>query len=121
MTHIMSLYEDDWLCAHHLLGRDVDVQISKVKQGTVIGEKGRKQKKPVIWFVGKQLGLALCKTNSRTIASMHGSDFELWPGKWITLYPTTTDARGAVVECVRIRPQPPHIPPSSEPAQEQKE
>ncbi len=71
------------------------------------GEDGKKSKKPVAYFRGKDRGLALNSTNCKTIAKMYGNDTDKWAGKLVTLYPTTTNAFGQTVECIRIRPSAP--------------
>jgi len=119
-THWKSLFDaSEFLFAHDLNGKDVTVQIEKVTAGQIQGEKGRKNKKPVVAFRGKSKRLALNKTNSRVIAKLYGNDVEQWAGKWITIYPTTTDFGGETVECIRVRPRVPQAPkpgaPQSEP------
>lgn len=104
MPHWRTLTDSKWLIAAHLLGKDVTVTIEKVIAGEVIGEAGRTAKKPVVYFRGKKLPLALANTNAKTIAGMYGNNTEGWLGKRITLYPTTTKLGGDMVECIRIRP-----------------
>lgn len=118
MAHYKLLYDDDsgWLYAHHLpKGRDVDVQIAKVTAGEVVGEGGRKARKPVLAFVGKERRLALNRTNGKTVAALYGTDVESWAGKWITLYATTTTMAGEVVDCIRVRPRVPQVKPDTAP------
>lgn len=108
MPHYKRMYDDkEHLYAFDLDGRDVTATIEKVFSGEVMGEKGRKSKKPMIKFVGKEKKLAVNKTNGKTIASMYGTDTETWVGQQITMYPTTTEFGGETVECIRIRPQRP--------------
>lgn len=99
------MYDDkEHLYAYDLDGREVTAQIEKVYAGELMGEKGRKSKKPMIKFVGKEKKLALNKTNGKTIAKLYGKDTDEWVGKWITFYPTTTDFGGETVDCIRIKP-----------------
>lgn len=108
MPHYKRMYDDkEHIYAFDLDGRDVTLTIEKVFAGEVQGEKGRKSKKPVIKFVGKDKKLAVNKTNGKTIAQLYGTDTDGWLGKAITLYPTTTDFGGDTVECIRVRPQRP--------------
>lgn len=108
MAHYKTMYDDsDMLFSHDLGGREVTVQIKRVYGGELIGEKGRKSKKPFVEFVGKQKKLALNKSNGKTIARMYGTDTKEWEGKWLTLYPTTTEFGGETVDCIRIRPKVP--------------
>lgn len=90
-------------------GRDVVVQIEKAWGGEVIGEKGRKSKKPLIKFVGRDKTLALNKTNGKAIAKLYGKDGTKWAGKWIALYVSTVDYDGETRDCIRIRPRQPEL------------
>ena len=99
-----ALYERLYLGAFELLGQDVTVKIAKVEGATLVSEGNKKSKKPVLSFDGKDKKLALCKTNSKTIAAMYGNDTEQWIGRYITIFPTTTHFGKDVVECIRIRP-----------------
>ena len=108
MPHYKRMYDDkEHLYAFDLDGRDVTLTIEKVFSGEVMGEKGRKSKKPMIKFVGKDKKLAVNKTNGKTIAALYGTDTEAWVGQQITMHPTTTEFGGETVECIRIRPQRP--------------
>ena len=88
-------------------GRDVVVQIEKAWGGEVTGDKGRKSKKPIIKFVGRDKTLALNKTNGKTIAKLYGKDGTKWAGKWIALFVSTVDYDGETRDCIRIRPRQP--------------
>ena len=104
MPHWKSMMDRDFIFAFDLNGRDVTVEISRVEAGSLTGQGGRKAKKPVVYFAGKEKGLALNATNCKTIASLYGNYTEKWIGKSITLYPTTTQMGGETMECIRIRP-----------------
>lgn len=95
----------EFIYAFDLNGKDVTVTISRVEAGTLIGQGGRKAKKPVVHFEGKEKGLALNTTNAKTIAALYGNYTEKWIGRSVTLYPTTTQMGGEVVECIRVRPE----------------
>jgi len=90
--------------------RDVTVQIDSVRAEKITMEGGVQNKKPLIAFRGKELPMVCCKTNAKTIATMYGPDTSKWVGRWITLYPTTTQVGGAEKDCIRVRPQPPTAP-----------
>jgi hypothetical protein len=104
MTDYRTMYDKEHLGAWDLMGRDVTVTIEDVKPGQLVGQGGKKAKKPILRFMGKEKTLACCVTNGRTIAGMYGNDVRAWVGKRITLYPTTTQFGGNEVECIRIRP-----------------
>lgn len=107
MPDFRSMYDRDYIFAFDLAGKDVTVKIVRVEAATLTGSGGRKAKKPVIFFDGKDKGLALCKTNSKTIAALYGNDTDNWLGKSITMFPTTTQFGPDTVDCIRIRPQTP--------------
>lgn len=115
MAHWKSMMDPkDFLYAFDLQGRDVNVQIDRVVAGEVIGEAGRKSKKPKCFFAGKSKPLILNATNCKTIAALTGTDDVTgWAGQWVTLYPTTTQsADGKTVECIRVRSRAPKAPTS---------
>ena len=100
------------LCAADLEGRDVTLEIARVSKGEVEGEKGLKNRKPIVSFKESKRTLVLNVTMCRVLNSMFGSaETDDWENKRITLYPTTTDLKGEKVECIRIRPTLP--PPAS--------
>ena len=97
----------EFIFAFDLNGKDVSVTIVRVEAGSLTSSGGRKTKKPVVYFDGKEKGLALNSTNAKTIAALYGNYTERWVGQSVTLYPTTTQMNGETVECIRIRPQAP--------------
>lgn len=109
MPHWKSMTDRDYIFSFDLAGRDVTVTIRKVVAGEITGQKGKKNKKPIAFFEGKEKGLALNATNCKTIAALYGNDTDGWVGKRITLFPTTTEMGGETVDCIRIRPR---IPPA---------
>lgn len=104
MPHWKSMMDRDFIFAFDLNGQDVTVTISKVVAGTLVGSGGRKTKKPVLYFEGKEKGLALNTTNAKIIAGMYSNMTEQWVGQRITIFPTTTTMGGETVECIRVRP-----------------
>lgn len=85
-----------FLKASDLRGR-VSVQIARLAIEDFGGES-----KPVVYFVGKEKGLVLNKTNGNTIAAICGDETDSWPGNNIVLFPTTTDFQGSRVPCIRV-------------------
>lgn len=119
MAHWKTMMDHKWLHAGDLMGRDVTVTIERIEAGTLEGQKGKKEKKPVAKFRGKEKPLALNVTNCKTLTRLFGSsDVNDWIGKRVTLFPTTTNGpSGEEVECIRIRPRLPNGSAASEPEQ----
>ena len=104
-----AMFEGKYIGAWNLIDgegnrRDVVVTIEKVEAQQIVGEGGKKNKKPVISFVGKDLPMVIGKTVGKTIAAMYGNDTRSWIGKRITLYPATTEVGGETKDCIRVRP-----------------
>jgi hypothetical protein len=115
---VRTLYDKEYLYAFDLQGKDVTVVIESVKGGTLVGQGGKSNKKPVLKFKGKEKALALNITNARVIAGLYGGfDSQLWIGKAITLYPTTTTFGAQTVECIRIRNVKPRVRNGAESAE----
>lgn len=110
MADYRTMFDSDYIYAFDLQGQDVTVTIDRVVGVTLVGEGGRKAKKPCVYFRGKDRGLALNKTNGKTIASLYGPHVEEWVGKRITLYPTTTQFGGETKDCIRVRNRVPPEP-----------
>jgi hypothetical protein len=107
-TDWRSMFDRDYIGAWDLpKGVDVPVVIERVKAGELTAPGGRKTRKPLVFFKGKEKGLALNKTNSKLIAGMYGNDTAKWVGKPIAIYATQTQFGGDTVECIRVRPTPP--------------
>lgn len=109
MADYRTMYDCKWIRAWDLNGQDVVVTIERVEAGIIENEKEKTSTRiPVLWFKGwsKPFGVS-AKINGKTIAGMYGKKTESWKGKQITLYPTTTELKGEVVDCIRIRPEVP--------------
>lgn len=107
MAHYKTYYDKEFLGSWDLPpGKDATVTIEKVIGAELDNGKGKKNKKPVIQFVGKEKKFVSNVTNSKTIAAMYGNMVEDWVGKRITLYVTQTrdPSTGSDIDCLRIRP-----------------
>lgn len=101
--HYRLMFPHDYLCAADLQGKEHKVTIDSVSLQDLQGDDGKKQKKPIVKFVGKEKGMVLNKTNARFIAKLYGPLTDEWTGKQITIYGTTCKAFGETVECVRVK------------------
>ena len=111
MTHFRKFMDNELLGAWDLPeDRDVVVTIAKVMGGDLVGIGGKKSKKPVVTFVGKEKKMVFNVTNCKALAGMYGNHVEKWEGKKIALYTSTArdPSGGPDVPCIRVRPT---IPP----------
>lgn len=102
MPNINDAFPSNYLKASDLKGNQVVVTIDKVEFEPV----GRQREmKAVVYFVGKEKGVVLNKTNANKITEIAGSALtEDWHGTAIVLYPTETEFAGESVECIRVKP-----------------
>ena len=73
----------------------------------MVGRGPKQEQKPVVWFTNHAKGLALNKTNNRTIRGAYGDDMEGWAGKLIVVFPSQADFGGQMVGALRVRIPPP--------------
>jgi hypothetical protein len=65
-----------------------------------------KDRKPVVYFRGKDKGLVLNKTNANKIQSITGTDeMDDWAGTTIVLFGTLVEFGGEEVEGIRVAAQ----------------
>jgi hypothetical protein len=110
---VSEAFPSKYLSAADLNGNNVRVVMQNVEL-----EKVGDDMKPVLYFRGKTKGLALNKTNSKTIADTYGDEMDDWNGQELILFPIMTDFQGKQVEAIRVRaPMPkdnkPAVRPSS--------
>ncbi len=99
--NVNDAFPSKHLKASDLKGAVVPVTISHVDIEE-IGQK--KDRKPVVYFAGKDKGLVLNKTNSKRISDLLGSpETDDWAGQRIALYPSETEFQGDTVECIRVK------------------
>lgn len=95
---ISAEFPSKYLKADDLQNREVRVSMSHVEK-----EKLGEDNKLVLYFQGKDKGLVLNKTNSRTIADEYGDDTDDWKGGDIFLFSVMTDYQGKVAPAIRVR------------------
>lgn len=92
-------------------GQKVTVRIDHVEMENVAGNDSPDEHKPVLYFVGKQKGMVLNKTNSNTISMAYGDDTDLWVNKPLGIFATETSYQGKMMPCLRVSiPKPSMIP-----------
>src|SRR6185295_18707375 len=109
MPHWRSMMDSKYVFAYDLDGKERTLTIARVEGGELEGDKGRKTKKPLVYFKEAKTGkpLALNATNGKTIERLYGANTDEWIGKRVTLYPTTCEMAGETRDCIRIRPRAP--------------
>lgn len=124
--HIDSAFPSKYLKGADLNGKTVRVTIERVEIEEV-GNDG--DRKPVVYFSGKDKGLTLNRINADTISSAYGPETDEWSGHVVELYfdpnvyyggKKTGGLRVRVPRISRaqeIRPQTQYAPPQHQPAQ----
>lgn len=103
MADINDVFPSKHLKAADLKGQTVRVTIDRY-EFEMLGQGAQAQRKPVLYFRGKDKGLVLNKTNANNIALMHGPELDDWAGCDIEMFPTMTDFQGKSVEAIRCKP-----------------
>jgi hypothetical protein len=99
-----ELFPSKYLKAADLKGKAVVVNIASAPIETLKTPNGSEERKTVLYFSnGAKKVLPLNRTNWDSVASICGENSDDWPGQEIELFPSTTELRGEVVGCVRIR------------------
>ena len=100
--NINDAFPSQYLKASDLQGRVVQVTIDRCEYANV----GKSQeRKPILFFAGKEKGLILNKTNVNALLKMGLSpDTEEWGGIKIALVATEVEFQGDMVPAIRIKP-----------------
>src|SRR6516165_10232480 len=106
MVLLASKYDQSRFFRAEDLTWDKMLRIKSVTE-EMIGQGAGQQKKLVVWFTNNPKGLALNRTNNRTIRGAYGDDVAGWIGKLIELFRTKADFRGELVDALRVRIPPP--------------
>jgi hypothetical protein len=99
--NINDTFSGALLKAADLKGAQPTVTIADIKM-----EKLGDDTKPVLYFAGKEKGVALNKTNATNISAAYGPETDHWIGKRVILFSAWVDFQGKSVEAIRIRPAP---------------
>ena len=97
--NINDQFPSKYLKAADLNGGEITVTIKDC-----IVESLGEDKRPVLYFAGKDKGVVLNKTNANNIADAYTPDTDSWVGKKVVLYTAYVDFQGRSVESIRIRP-----------------
>src|SRR5262245_12210589 len=100
-----DLFPSKYLKAADLKGRPLVVEIQEAPTETFKTAGGGEDRKTVLHFRGGRVkSLPLNMTNWDAVADIAGDDTDGWPGTKIEVFPTTTEMKGKIVDCIRIRP-----------------
>ena len=103
-THWKNLFHYEYIGSHNLQeGEEIVCTIKEVKMEEITGDKGKKDNKPVIYFVEDRPKMILNKTNAGVIEKIHSPYIEEWPCKKIQLFATQVAAFGEMKNAIRIR------------------
>lgn len=95
---IGTAFPSNFVKCDDLQGRPIQVKMNYVKFEDIGGDN-----KPVLYFLGKERGLVLNKTNANMIAELYGDETDAWSNQVIELFPSKTDFQGKRVDCIRVR------------------
>jgi hypothetical protein len=110
--HLELLYPSEYVKAADLKGRDVTVVIDHLQWEQLTMAGGKRDRKVTLSMLdakgAKRLGKrwVIGKTVLRQIAAALGGETDVgkWPGKSVTLFPTTCrGSTGSQVDCIRVR------------------
>lgn len=95
---ISTAFPSNYIKCSDLKDRPVRVKMNYIKMEDIGDDH-----KPVLYFIGKEKGMVLNKTNANVIAMMFGDDTDNWAGGEVELFPTETDFQGKRVDAIRVR------------------
>ncbi len=106
MAKLSEMFPSRYLKAADCDESDLVLTVREIKSEQV-GQGKDAEDKYVLYFEETEKGLVLNKTNSNTIAKLHGDDTDDWEGKKIALYATEVEFQGQVSLGIRVRLQAP--------------
>ena len=96
--NINEVFTSKYLKSADLQGEVVRV---KIREATV--EEIGTDHKMILYFVNKERGMVLNRTNARTIGDAYGDDTDEWIGKPIEVFSMKVDFQGRMVDGLRVR------------------
>lgn len=97
--NINDAFPSKWLKHTDLKGQAHVLTMSHVQQEEYSdGETGA-----ILYFQNSKKGLGLNVTNKNVLVDLYGPETDGWNGMPIELYPTKTEFRGRMTDCVRLR------------------
>lgn len=97
--NIGNAFPSKYLKASDLMNKQINVTIDRVEMED-FGDDGDKA---IVYFVGKEKGLVLNKTNANAIVDITGSDETSdWHGKSVSLYSAKVQFKDKMVPAIRV-------------------
>lgn len=106
----VDIFPSKYLKSEHLNGGEPTVTISHFEYDDIKNKEGKQQKKCIIYFEGKELGLVCNRTNWDRIAYLYGDDNDDWVGKKITLYSELVQTPEGIKPGLRVKAPKGHHP-----------
>lgn len=103
MPRLGDLFPSKWLKASDLDEDGLAVTIKTID----VEKMNDGEEKAVVYFKEISKGLALNKTNAKSISKLYGDDTDDWEGKKITIFPSECDFKGETVDCIRVKTKAP--------------
>jgi len=101
MGNIHDAFPSKYLKASDLQGRQHIVTIDRVEYEEVGKQRDRK---PILYFVGKEKGMVLNKTNANKVIGIANSPVtEEWQGVAVQLFVAQVEFQGDMVDAIRIK------------------
>ena len=107
--NVNDVFPSKYLRASDLQGKSIKVKIARIER-----EKMGEDTKPVLYFDGKQKGMALNKSNAMMIAAVYSPETDGWIGKEIKLYAGKVNFNGQMVDSLKVEVIPPSDGPDDE-------
>ncbi len=98
MANINEAFPSNYVKAADLKGRQISVRMDRVEY-EMIGD----DKKLILYFVGKDKGMVLNKTNANNIATIYGDETDDWHDQEIVLFEAMVDFQGKTVPAIRVK------------------
>lgn len=98
MPNINEAFPSNYIKAADLKGRQVSVKMDRAEYEMIGSDK-----KLILYFVGKEKGMVLNKTNANNIAMIYGDDTDDWRDQEIVLFEAMVDFQGKTVPAIRVK------------------
>lgn len=98
MPNINEAFPSNYIKAADLKGRQVSVKMDRAEYEMIGNDK-----KLILYFVGKDKGMVLNKTNANNIGSIYGDDTDDWRDQEIVLFEAMVDFQGKTVPAIRVK------------------